>query len=189
MARMNPRAVLEGEKPRLIDEWQKAPDIWNQVRDDLDVDYQFGKYILTGSSTPADKTEIHHSGAGRITPVKMRPMSLWESKESKGTVSLSNLFDGGSQFPWDMNTDFTLDDVYKQFPKDGELFQFMKEGYLWSGAYVIVQFMSWGYESSFVKDRFFSTDDDTSVYVFIRKVTGDNTYTKEYVDSLAKKRK
>ena len=111
MARMNPRAVLEGEKPRLIDEWQKAPDIWNQVRDDLDVDYQFGKYILTGSSTPADKTEIHHSGAGRITPVKMRPMSLWESKESKGTVSLSNLFDGGSQFPWDMNADFTLDDV------------------------------------------------------------------------------
>ena len=111
MARMNPRAVLEGEKPRIIDEWQKAPDIWNQVRDDLDVDYQFGKYILTGSSTPADKTEIHHSGAGRITPVKMRPMSLWESKESKGTVSLSNLFDGGSQFPWDMNADFTLDDV------------------------------------------------------------------------------
>lgn len=88
-----------------------------------------------------------------------------------------------------LGCDFTLDDVYKQFPKDGELFQFMKEGYLWSGAYVIVQFMSWGYESSFVKDRFFSTDDDTSVYAFIRKVTGDNTYTKEYVDSLAKKRK
>lgn len=111
MARMNPKAVLNGEKPRLIDEWQKAPDIWNQVKDDLDFDYQFGKYILTGSSTPADKTEIHHSGAGRIAPIKMRPMSLWESKESKGTVSLSNLFDGGSEFPWDMNTDFTLDDV------------------------------------------------------------------------------
>ena len=111
MARMNPKAVLNGEKPRLIDEWQKAPDIWNQVKDDLDFDYQFGKYILTGSSTPADKTEIHHSGAGRIAPIKMRPMSLWESKESKGTVSLSNLFEGGSEFPWDMNTDFTLDDV------------------------------------------------------------------------------
>ena len=85
MARMNPKAVLNGEKPRLIDEWQTTPDIWNQVKDDLDFDYQFGKYILTGSSTPADKTEIHHSGAGRITPLKMRPMSLWESKESKGT--------------------------------------------------------------------------------------------------------
>lgn len=80
MARMNPKAVLQGEKPRLIDEWQKAPDIWNQVKDELDFNYEFGKYILTGSSTPADKTEVHHSGAGRITPVKMRPMSLWESK-------------------------------------------------------------------------------------------------------------
>ena len=111
MARMNPKAVLEGEIPRLIDEWQKAPDVWNQVKDDLDFDYQFGKYILTGSSTPADKTEVHHSGAGRIAPVKMRPMSLWESKESKGTVSLSDLFNGGKGFSWDMNTDFTLDDV------------------------------------------------------------------------------
>lgn len=111
MARMNPKAVLKGETPRLIDEWQKAPDVWNQVKDDLDFNYQFGKYILTGSSTPVDKTEVHHSGAGRITPVKMRPMSLWESKESKGTVSLSDLFEGGKDFPWDMNTDFTLDDV------------------------------------------------------------------------------
>ncbi len=86
MARMDPRAVLKGETPRLIDEWQKAPDVWNQVKDDLDFDYQFGKYILTGSSTPADKTEVHHSGVGRIAPVRMRPMSLWESLESKGST-------------------------------------------------------------------------------------------------------
>lgn len=111
MARMDPKNVLNGEKPRLIDEWQKAPDIWNQVKDDLDFEYQFGKYILTGSSTPADKTEVHHSGAGRITPLKMRPMTLWESKESKGTVSLKKLFDGGVHFPWEMNSDFTLEDV------------------------------------------------------------------------------
>ena len=111
MARMNPKAVLVGENPRLIDEWQKAPDIWNQVKDELDFNYEFGKYILTGSSTPADKTEVHHSGAGRITPLKMRPMTLWESKESKGTVSLKNLFDGGENFPWDMNMEFTLEDV------------------------------------------------------------------------------
>ena len=111
MARMNPKAVLVGENPRLIDEWQKAPDIWNQVKDELDFNYEFGKYILTGSSTPADKTEVHHSGAGRITPLKMRPMTLWESKESKGTVSLKDLFDGGENFPWDLNTDFTLEDV------------------------------------------------------------------------------
>ena len=111
MARMNPKGVLSGDNPRLIDEWQKAPDIWNQVKDDLDVKYEFGKYILTGSSTPADKTEVHHSGAGRIAPVKMRPMSLWESKESKGTVSLEDLFDGGKTFPWDLNQDFQLKDV------------------------------------------------------------------------------
>lgn len=111
MARMNPRGVLDGETPRLIDEWQKAPDIWNQVKDDLDFHYEFGKYILTGSSTPADKTEVHHSGAGRITPVRMRPMSLWESKDSKGTVSLAELFKGGKPIPWDLNPDFSLSDV------------------------------------------------------------------------------
>lgn len=111
MARMNPKGALEGEKPRLIDEWQKAPDVWNQVKDDLDFNYEFGKYILTGSSTPADKTEVHHSGAGRMAPVKMRPMSLWESKESKGTVSLKHLFDGDNGFPWDVNEDFKLEDV------------------------------------------------------------------------------
>ena len=111
MARMNPRGVLDGETPRLIDEWQKAPDIWNQVKDDLDFHYEFGKYILTGSSTPADKTEVHHSGAGRIAPVRMRPMSLWESKDSKGTVSLSELFKGGKPIPWDLNPDFSLSDV------------------------------------------------------------------------------
>lgn len=112
MARMNPKAVLNGEKPRLIDEWQKAPDVWNQVKDDLDFNYEFGKYILTGSSTPADKTTVHHSGVGRIASIKMRPMSLWESQESKGSVSLSALFDGKEdEFPWDMNQEFSLEDV------------------------------------------------------------------------------
>lgn len=111
MARLNPKAMLKGEIPRLIDEWQKAPDIWNQVKDDLDFNYEFGKYILTGSSTPADKTEVHHSGAGRIAPVMMRPMSLWESKDSKGGVSLEDLFNGGEAFTWDTNQDFSLDDV------------------------------------------------------------------------------
>ena len=111
MARLNPKAMLKGETPRLIDEWQKAPDIWNQVKDDLDFNYEFGKYILTGSSTPADKTEVHHSGAGRIAPVMMRPMSLWESQDSKGGVSLGDLFNGGEGFAWETNQDFTLEDV------------------------------------------------------------------------------
>lgn len=111
MARLNPKGVLVGEKPRLIDEWQKAPDIWNHIKDDLDFDYQFGKYILTGSSTPADKTDVHHSGAGRIAPLLMRPMTLWESKESNGKVSLASLFEGGTDYPLDMNAEFTLEDV------------------------------------------------------------------------------
>jgi len=110
MARLNPKATLDGDTPRLIDEWQKAPDIWNQVKDDLDANYEFGKYILTGSSTPADKTEVHHSGAGRITPVRMRPMSLWESKESKGEISLRELFDG-KNIKWSLNQGFTLKDI------------------------------------------------------------------------------
>lgn len=108
---MNPKAMLVGDKPRLIDEWQKAPDIWNYIKDDLDFDYSFGKYILNGSSTPADKSEIYHSGAGRITSVMMHPMSLWESKESNGKVSLEDVFDGGANFPWDLNPDFSLADV------------------------------------------------------------------------------
>lgn len=111
IARMNPKAMLKGESPRLIDEWQKAPDIWNQIKDELDFNYEFGKYILTGSSTPADKTEVHHSGAGRITPVKMRPMTLWESKDSRGLVSLKDLFDSIDSFCWDLNRDFSLEDV------------------------------------------------------------------------------
>lgn len=111
LAKLNPRHILEGEKPRLIDEWQTVPDVWNQVKDDLDSDYQFGKYILTGSSTPADKTDIHHSGAGRITLVKMRPMSLFESRDSNGEISLQELFDGKLSDKTYENSDFTLSDA------------------------------------------------------------------------------
>lgn len=103
MARLNPKETLRGEEPRLIDEWQMAPDIWNQIKDALDVDYKFGRFILTGSSTPADKTDIYHSGAGRITTAFMRSMSLWESKESSGEIQLSDLFDGGKNFKWLIN--------------------------------------------------------------------------------------
>lgn len=110
-ASMDPAMVLKGEPPRLIDEWQKVPDIWNQVKNDLDEEYVFGKYILTGSSTPAEKTQIHHSGAGRITTIKMRPMSLFESRNSKGTVSLSVLFNGGDFDVFDENREFSLPEV------------------------------------------------------------------------------
>lgn len=111
LAKLNPKAVLIGERPRLIDEWQAVPDIWNQVKDSLDFEYSFGQFLLTGSSTPADKTQIHHSGAGRIVPLKMRPMSLYESEESKGLASLSELFQNPALELFDTNDDFQLADV------------------------------------------------------------------------------
>lgn len=111
LAKLNPKSVLIGDRPRLIDEWQAVPDIWNQVKDTLDFEYSFGQFLLTGSSTPADKTQIHHSGAGRIVPLKMRPMSLYESEESKGTVSLAELFENSTLEYFDINDDFQLSDV------------------------------------------------------------------------------
>lgn len=111
IAKLDPKGVLAGDKPRLIDEWQTVPDIWNQVKDYLDFDYSFGQFLLTGSSTPADKTQIYHSGAGRIVPLKMRPMSLYESEESKGLISLQKLFNNENQDVFDLNNDFTLNDA------------------------------------------------------------------------------
>ena len=94
MAEMKPSLLLEGETPRLIDEWQMAPNLWNSVK--FTVDERQGKpgqFILTGSATPP-KDNLRHSGAGRITRVKMRPMSLFESQESNGRISLRDLFEG-----------------------------------------------------------------------------------------------
>lgn len=89
----NPEAILVGDCPRLIDEWQNVPDLWNCARSKIDhSENKFGQFIFTGSSTPANKDEIYHSGSGRIVTVKMRPMSLYESNESNGKVSLNELF-------------------------------------------------------------------------------------------------
>ena len=93
--------LMKGEQPRLIDEWQDAPKFWDAIRYDVDHSAGWGHYILTGSAVPPDdrhersgKKGIVHSGTGRIVRVKMRPMSLWESEESSGTVSLGALFKG-----------------------------------------------------------------------------------------------
>lgn len=92
LALADPKSTLLGEKPHLIDEWQKAPEIWNVIRDDLDKKYEFGKYILTGSTTPVNPEKVQHSGAGRITTLVLKPFTLWESNESTGEISLGNLF-------------------------------------------------------------------------------------------------
>ena len=93
--------LMKGEQPRLIDEWQDAPKFWDAIRYDVDHSSGWGHYILTGSAVPPDdkkersgKKEIVHSGTGRIVRVRMLPMSLWESGESSGTVSLGSLFKG-----------------------------------------------------------------------------------------------
>jgi predicted AAA+ superfamily ATPase len=93
LAEMSPRLVLEGEAPHLIDEWQEVPRLWDAVRYEVDERGLKGQFILTGSSTPKTKG-IQHSGAGRIKRLRMYPMSLWESGDSTGHVSLRDLFDG-----------------------------------------------------------------------------------------------
>ena len=92
LAEIDTEALLEGDNPRLIDEWQLAPQLWDAVRFSVDHRRKFGLYILTGSAVPADTSEIHHTGTGRFSWMKMRPMSLFESGESTGEVSLSALF-------------------------------------------------------------------------------------------------
>lgn len=94
LAEINPSLLLAGETPRLIDEWQMAPKLWDAIRFEVDKRNEFNQFILTGSSVPANFDEINHSGAGRISRLLMRTMSLYESKDSNGNVSLSNLFDG-----------------------------------------------------------------------------------------------
>ncbi len=90
LAKMSPSIVLEGEKPRLIDEWQEATNLWDEIRIDVDKSGLKGQYILTGSSTP-NRKGIAHSGAGRYGKIHLRTMSLYESGDSTGDISLENL--------------------------------------------------------------------------------------------------
>ena len=96
VANTKPSSLLIGEKPILFDEWQDAPKIWGAIRKDIDDNQRIGSYILTGSSSQNIKTP--HTGTGRISTMEMLPMSLFESKESNGQVSLSNLFNNKDSF-------------------------------------------------------------------------------------------
>lgn len=93
LAQMSPSLVLDGETPRLIDEWQEVPPLWDAVRYKVDQTPKKGQFILTGSATPNHKG-ILHSGAGRIARIRMRTMSLYESGDSSGDVSLEDLCNG-----------------------------------------------------------------------------------------------
>lgn len=111
LAQIDPRNVLGGEAPHLIDEWQTVPELWDLVREEVDNRGDFGQFILTGSSTPVDKTNIFHSGAGRIVQLKMRPMSLFESGDSTGEVSLRTLFDQPDTNVFSLNERHSLSDM------------------------------------------------------------------------------
>lgn len=93
ISEINPKQLLRGETPRLIDEWQIAPKLWDTIRFEVDHRGELGQFVLTGSAVPADTHEITHSGTGRFTWLMMRPMSLYESGESNGTVSLKEMFE------------------------------------------------------------------------------------------------
>ncbi len=97
MADINPSKLLEGETPRLIDEWQIAPKLWDAVRFEVDHRENYGHFILTGSAVPPKTDEIFHTGTGRFAWIKMRPMSLYESGESTGEVSLKEMFNQPQQ--------------------------------------------------------------------------------------------
>ena len=107
MSELNPKRLLRGETPRLIDEWQLAPKLWDAIRFEVDHRGELGQFVLTGSAVPPDTKEITHSGTGRFTWLTMRPMSLFESGESTGEVSLKALFsqpeeiDGESKLTFD----------------------------------------------------------------------------------------
>ena len=105
MSEVNPKRLLKGETPRLIDEWQIAPKLWNAIRFEVDHRDELGQFILTGSAVPANTKDVTHSGTGRFTWLMMRPMTLFESGDSTGEVSLKELFEGNLDVDGSSNID------------------------------------------------------------------------------------
>ena len=109
-ARTKPSLLLKGDNPRLIDEWQEAPVLWDAVRTAVDDRQEEGLFILTGS-TSVDEKQIHHTGTGRISRLKMHPMSLYESNESNGQISLKSLFDNPSMDIDGIMSDMSIEEL------------------------------------------------------------------------------
>ena len=108
---INIKRALVGETPVLIDEWQNIPEIWDEVRDEVDKRNEFGQFLFTGSVQPANYDEIIHSGEGRFSRVVMFPFSLYESGDSNGLVSINDLFENPDKDYFDLNDRITLDDI------------------------------------------------------------------------------
>ncbi len=105
MSELNPKRLLQGATPRLIDEWQLTPKLWDAIRFEVDHRNELGQFVLTGSAVPTDTKEITHSGTGRFSWLMMRPMSLYESGESTGEVSLKDLFNSKTDIDGYSNID------------------------------------------------------------------------------------
>ena len=105
MMDVSPQMLLQGDTPRLIDEWQTLPELWDSIRSEVDRRGEFSQFILTGSSVLPQANETVHSGTGRFARIKMRPMSLFESGDSSGVISLRELFDGRTFAPQTCQTD------------------------------------------------------------------------------------
>ena len=131
---VDPKSVLSGAVPRLIDEWQEYPEIWNHVRREVDDRKKKGQFILTGSANPEERARLH-SGAGRFSVIKMRPMSLYERGWSSGEVSLSGLINGKT--PKSEQVNFSLEALAEKLTLGGwpgllgaegpEALQFMRD--------------------------------------------------------------
>lgn len=107
---IEPSLVLNGDTPRLFDEWQTIPELWDSIRSEVDERQELGQFILTGSAVPLETNKIQHTGTGRFSWLRMRPMSLWESEESSGVVSMTELFAGTSKKLFGENK-HTLQDI------------------------------------------------------------------------------
>jgi len=105
LAKTTPKYLLRGPAPRLIDEWQVVPPLWDAIRGEVDHRRALGQFIITGSAVPANRDQIVHTGTGRITTLLMRPMSLWESGDSNGSIQLSQLFNAPEQVIGENNID------------------------------------------------------------------------------------
>ncbi len=117
IADTKPSLLLRGDTPRLIDEWQIAPVLWDSVRHEVDMRGAFGQFILTGSAVPIIDEKITHTGTGRYSRIKMRTMSLYESGESNGSISLNELFD--NRIDLESMTDLNIDALAKSIVRGG----------------------------------------------------------------------
>ena len=151
LAELNPSFILQGDTPRMIDEWQEVPSIWDAVRSEIDMRHKKGQIILTGSSTPKSKG-ILHSGTGRIVSLRMNTMSLFESGDSTGQVSLQDLCNG--KLEMQMTNEVPLDPLAYYIVRGGwpeNIEVKMKDAHIMPQAYM----------ETVIKEDLSKLDDDT----------------------------